>query len=116
MTIGRSISFARNNNKDFSNPCCKPITEVLQKYEFEVFQDSIDLRKSINTYARLRNALFHNGQLEKTIRINKNTVNIKLSDYYYNLYKLVGLLILKYIDFDDGHINWNGWLDRNIIK
>lgn len=109
-------SLARTYNNDFENSCCKPITLFLQKYDFDVCQESIDLRKSISTYTHLRNALFHNGKLEISIMKNKNIVNLKITDYYYLLYKLVALLVLKYIQFDDEHINWNGWLERNILR
>ncbi|PDO51829.1 hypothetical protein AWE29_22630, partial [Escherichia coli] len=36
---------------------------------------------------------------------------IKLSDYYSNLNLLLPLVLMKYIGFDDGLINWDSWID-----
>jgi hypothetical protein len=29
---------------------------------------------------------------------------------------LVGLVVIKATDFDDGHLNWNAWIDRQLFK
>ena len=70
----------------------------------------------MSTYAHLRNALFHNAQLEARININGQMTSLKLLDYYAELLLLVSLVVFKAAPFDDGHINWNSWIDRQPFK
>ncbi|EJL7824865.1 hypothetical protein NM004_004512 [Vibrio parahaemolyticus] len=108
-------SFCRAILDDYkSKNCVTPITRVLVGYGFDVKQENLDSHyKSVMTYVHLRNALFHNGQLEKT---TKNGDTFKLTDYFSPLCRLLPLVLIKFIEFDDGYLNWNCWLDRQPFK
>lgn len=104
-------SFCRAILNDYdSKNCATPITRVLTNYGFDVKQENPhSLCKSIMTYVHLRNALFHNGQFEKVL---KNGDKFNLTDYFSPFCRLLPLVLIKYIGFDDGYINWNSWIDR----
>lgn len=83
------------------------------KYGFDVVQDDPSRPiHSLQNYARLRNALFHKGALEVEIPAKKGKTKLKLTDFDERMRLLVPDVILKVLGFDDGHINWNRWLDR----
>ena len=108
MTKGR---LAKNS----SEPICK----LLTSYGYDVRQEmknSDDNRKAVATYTLLRNALFHNSEFTATTNVNGTEVELKLFDYLSNISQLVALVILKAVDFDDGHINWNSWIDHMPFK
>jgi len=111
-------SLSRYHLGDYSSKnASTPIAEFLKSYSFDISQDNVkNLTQSVSTYTHLRNALFHNGKLECELNINGTHTKLRMSEYYANLCMLVPLAILKYIDFDDGHINWNSWLDRMPFK
>jgi hypothetical protein len=89
-----------------------PIARLLVSYGFDLaVERPTDPRRSVSTYTHLRNALFHNGDLEATINVNGQAVTLKLLDFYANFLLLVSLVVFKAISFDDGHINWNRWID-----
>ena len=75
-----------------------------------------NLKKAVSTYTHLRNALFHNSQFTTTINVNGAETELKLFDYLFNISQLVVLVIMKAVEFDDGHINWNSWIDRQAFK
>lgn len=100
---------------DYGRNASRPIAKYLKNHNFDVKQDNYaDLKKGISNYTELRNALFHNGKTETTLKIDNRT--IKLVDFHDELWRLLPFALIKYIGFDDGHINWNGWLDRNYFK
>ena len=66
----------------------------------------------MQTYAHLRNALFHQGKFEKRINENVCEVVLKLTDYDDEWRRLIPDVLLKVLGFDDGLINWKRWLDR----
>ena len=100
-------------NKNSSAPICK----LLSGYGFDVqIERPSDLHRAVSTYTHLRNALFHNSEFKKTIDVNGTEVELKLCDYLFNISKLVALVVLKAVDFDDNHINWNSWIDRQPFK
>lgn len=71
-----------------------------------------DLKRSTDTYARLRNALFHMSDYEATRRLKDGTVvRYKLFDYYSNFRILVSFVVLKATEFDDPQMNWDGWIN-----
>ncbi|WP_425666981.1 hypothetical protein ACPUEJ_20030 [Vibrio tubiashii] len=108
-------SFCRAIENDYSSKnSAEPITRVLKNYGFDIEQESLsEPKKSVMTYVHLRNALFHNGKLEKKVNTpSGGVVTYTQSQYYSTFSRLVPLLLLKYTGFDDGHINWNSWLDR----
>ena len=94
-----------------------PICTALTQLGFDVSQDRPnDLVRAVSTYAQLRNALFHNSELETEVNINGNLVELKVIDYIFHISQLVALSVLKVVGFDDGHINWNSWVDRQPFK
>ncbi|MAR73479.1 MULTISPECIES: hypothetical protein [unclassified Halomonas] len=111
-------SLARFHLDDYkSSNCSTPIAKFLKPYGFDISQDNVDsMAKAVSTYARIRNALFHNGKLECEVNINGRMKKIDIFDYYSQFSMLIPLVLIKYIGFDDGHINWNCWLDRMPFK
>jgi hypothetical protein len=107
----------RNNNE--------PIYTFLRDYKFgverKVNKDKMadpktmdeEIKRSIPTYERLRGAIFHNSKV-KDIAMHGTKVNV--ADYLFNISQLVALVILKVVEFDDGHINWDSWIDRQPFK
>jgi hypothetical protein len=107
---------ARLNDRT-SRDSSQPICTLLQQFGFDVaIQRPSDLPRAISTYTHLRNSLFHNGELENVVKINNVDVEIKVTEYFYHLLQMVTLVVLKAVDFDDGHINWNSWIDRQPFK
>lgn len=107
-------SYARAvvNDRDNRNSSV-PIYNLLIKYGFDVYiERPNDLHRAISTYTHLRNALFHNSALKATVNINGKLTLLSMYDYLFNFSHLVSLVILKAINFDDGHINWDSWIDR----
>ena len=77
-------------------------------YDFSPSQ----LKRSMDTYVRLRNKLFHNSAFEATCKNNKGiTTTYKLVDYYAHFTILMSLVVLKATDFDDGYIDWDAWIN-----
>lgn len=110
-------SHARAVTHDRDSGASVPICKLLKAYGFDVQIDRPnDLHRAVSTYTHLRNALFHNGEFEKSINLNGGYVEHKLFDYIFNFSQLVALVILKAAEFDDGHINWNSWIDRMSFK
>ena len=72
--------------------------------------------RSMDSYARLRNALFHNSNFEARRSHRGSSLTYRLEQYISPFRILVDLVVLKATDFDDGHINWNAWLDRQLFK
>jgi len=97
---------------------CPPIlVKTLKPYGFDVVEhDPSDPFRSMSTYARLRNALFHNASREWTGTENGRNVSLTMSEHLNGLQTLVALTTVKVAGFDDGHINWNSWLDRMAFK
>lgn len=94
-----------------------PITKLLRDYGFEVqVECPTELTKAISTYTHLRNALFHTAELETVVNMNGKPVTLRVRDFYSNLLLLTSLVVFKAIAFDDGHINWNSWIDRQPFK
>ena len=75
-----------------------------------------DLKRAFSSYAHVRNALFHNSELKVDKNINGIIVEFKLTDYFSNFRQLIALVILKIVEFDDAHINWNSWIDFQPFK
>lgn len=75
-----------------------------------------DLKRSMDSYARLRNALFHNGKFEAVRRADDIQLHYKLIDYLSHFSFLVALTVIKATEFDDSHINWDAWIDMQLFK
>ncbi|WP_318370184.1 hypothetical protein [Enterobacter sp.] len=108
-------SLCRAIEDDYTSKCvATPISRVLTKYGFDFKQENPkDFKKSVMTYVHLRNELFHNGSLRAE---TKSGDIFEMKDYYVFLHRLMPLVLIKYIGFDDGRINWNSWLDRMHFK
>jgi hypothetical protein len=110
-----SLSRAVLNND--SRNASEPIAIFLQPYGFNIVQDNPnDLFRSVSTYTHLRNALFHEGNFEKEVNINGSLIKLELSKFYSAFRGLLPLVMMRYIGFDDDHINWNSWIDRMAFK
>ena len=107
-------SYARSTlNEPSARNSSEPIFRLLRSYSFDVrIEWPSDLKRAVSTYTHIRNALFHNSELETTRNVNGVIVEFKLTDYLFDISQLVVLVVLKAVDFDDGHINWNSWIDR----
>lgn len=111
-------AFCRASQGDFKTKNASvPITKQLKSYGFNVFQDNpAELSRSISTYLHIRNALFHQGDFTATVNINNDTISLNCSQHLFNLSMLCSLTIMKAIGFDDGHTNWDCWIDRQLHK
>jgi hypothetical protein len=104
---------ARINGSDFRSNFPPVAASFLQKLGFDVVEDDSSRRaNSATTYARLRNALFHNGKFQAQFIENGSPVVLNLLDFEDYLNRLVPDVLLKVLGFDDGYINWKRWLDR----
>lgn len=98
-------------------PVAKLISNLLNHYGFSVRQDnSHDRHLGMQTYAHLRNSLFHNGEFEKSFNENGNIITLKLNDYADYLRILVPDVLLRILGYDNDNVNWNRWLDRMPFK
>lgn len=111
-------SYARAVLNDRSNRnSSTPICVLLQRFGFDVSEERpSDLPRAISTYTHLRNSLFHNSEFDTNVNLNGTIVELKVIDYFFNLLQLVTLVVFKAVEFDDGHINWNSWIDRQPFK
>lgn len=108
--------FARGLEGVTSGSTPQVIVKMLRRYGFEVAEKHAELVRSIKAYEVLRNALFHNVHLEAVWRTGGEEHILMVSDYMYHLRVLVRLVVLKAVDFYDGRINWNSWIDRMAFK
>ena len=100
---------------DRSKNAAIPITKQLKSYGFKVFQDNTaELSRSISTYLHIRNVLFHQGDFTANVNINNGMVELNCSNHLFNLSMLCSLTVMKAIGFDDGHTNWDCWIDRQL--
>jgi hypothetical protein len=111
-------SFARAVRSDAtSRNSSVPIYELLKTYGFDVYlENPANLPRAISTYTHIRNSLFHNGEFQTTVRLNHLHVELKATEYLFNLSMLVSLTVFKAVGFDDGHVNWNAWIDRQLLQ
>lgn len=109
-------SFARATLGDTTTRnAAKPIHRLLSSYGLSVLLDEpTNLPRSIATYTRLRNSLFHNSEFKAIVRMGGVDVQLDASSYLFHLSMLVSLTIMKAIGFDDGHTNWDAWIDRQL--
>ena len=108
---------ARTCCQDYNRNFAEVSAKFLKCYGFNVTQDDRNSRHlGMQTYAHLRNALFHNGQYEKTVQENNNVITLKLNDYADYLGRLMPDVLLKVMNYDDEHIYWTRWLDGMPFK
>ncbi|MFM2476655.1 hypothetical protein [Celerinatantimonas sp. MCCC 1A17872] len=112
-------SLCRHIEDDEKSSAEEVIYRVLnKKYGFDIKQaNPVHLNKGVSTYCAIRNALIHNQKFQTKLYMGNGIIkNIKASDYVNYFYLLVPLVLLKFIGFDDTHINWEQWLNRRAFK
>lgn len=112
---------ARTDSRDYKEKnVAKILTPFLTKHGFNVKQNCPKSReRSMQTYAHLRNALFHNGEWKTTFNENDIDVTLNIADYAVLLERLVADVLLRLLGYNDPSINWDRWIDRqpfNAIK
>jgi hypothetical protein len=117
LLISGLEAFARGMQSDYKNSAEVPVARTLQGYGFGIHQHKPkDLPRSVSTYFHLRNALFHQGDFSTTIQLGADSVTVSCGEYLSRLKMLVSLTVLKAVGFDDGHTNWDCWIDRQLHK
>lgn len=118
LLISGLESFCRASQGDYtSKNAAIPIAKQLRTYGFNVFQDKpSELSRSISTYLHIRNTLFHQGDFTAVVKINDTTLELNCSEYLFSLSMLCSLTVMKAIGFDDGHTNWDCWIDHQLLK
>jgi hypothetical protein len=109
-------AFARHSLKDFtSKNAATPVVKLLKGYGFRAFvEHPAEPARAISTFFHIRNALFHKGEFAATVQTNGSQATYGANEYFFNLSMLVSLTCVKAIGFDDGHINWDCWIDRQL--
>lgn len=89
------------------------IARRLRQMGFNIYSyEQSDLARSADSYARLRNALFHNSSLHATRKCDGGSVTkYSLRDYYGHFRILVSLVVLKGIGFEHPSIQWDSWIN-----
>lgn len=111
-------AIARHSLQDF-RPTKTPkiITDFLESHGFDVKKNEHPhAQRNIFHYCKLRHALFHNGVYKALLDESDPESVIYLEDYLSNLNRLLPLVFMKILNFDDGYINWDSWMDRQPFK
>jgi hypothetical protein len=105
---------ARTHAGDFvTKNVAELVAPFLQAHGFHLVQHNSNRRElGVQTYAHLRNSLFHDGRFEASPPENQSTVTLRLVDYEHYLRDLVPDVLLRVLGYNDPNINWNRWLDR----
>jgi hypothetical protein len=115
LLISGLEAFARASLNDYASKASLPITQLLSSYGFRIYEDNPrELARAMTTYLHLRNALFHQGEFSRTVQIDNDQITLDCSAHLYNLSMLVSLTCMKAVGFDDGHTNWDCWIDRQL--
>jgi len=111
-------AFCLTHMNDFATKnASEGMVRSLRTFGFDVEQDVLSRpERSIANFLHLRNALFHDGRFTKTIRLDGSERILNCSDYLFRLSMLVSLTVMKAVGFDDGHTNWDCWIDRQLLK
>lgn len=106
-------AFARSAQKDFGSNAAAPIARELARLGFHVYENRPqDLPRSMSTYLHIRNAIFHNGELAKSVRLNDVDVTLESAEYLFHLQMLLCLTVMRALGFEDRHRNWDSWIDH----
>lgn len=111
-------TYVRTSLNDFKS---KEVAVLLHRHlltlGFNVFNfKEHQLERSMDTYARLRNALFHSSKFEAHRKVGDSVHTYQLTEFIAYFRILVDLVVVKATDFDDGHLNWDAWVDRQLLK
>ncbi|WP_213955301.1 MULTISPECIES: hypothetical protein [unclassified Variovorax] len=105
-------AYARKVQNHVGSNAVKPIVAMLKAHGFDVCaHDQKNHARSMTTYWGIRNAIFHNGELAGTVRVDNVHATLPSEEYLYHLQMLVCLTIMKAIGFEDAHRNWDCWID-----
>lgn len=112
-------ALARDRLKNRNPGIADILTKYLKGHGFDVHKANLQcLERSMDSYTKVRDTLFHNGGFEeiKTITDEKSgiekSVLFRINDYYDKIKRLLPLVLMKEIGFDDGKINWDSWITR----
>lgn len=102
----------RTPNESDSTDIAVLITRRLRQLGFDIHSyRPNDLKRSADSYDRLRNALFHNSAMATTRKSkNGSVVAYNLVDYYAHFMILVGLVVLKGSGFEHPGFHWDTWI------
>ena len=104
---------ARSCLGDSASPAAGVLARYLKNLDFRIKQtDHASPERATETYCHLRNAHFHNGEYSKVVNENGASRTYRLTDYAGKLDLLNSLALMKEARFDDGHTNWDSWIDR----
>lgn len=106
-------TFVRRTMKSSKNEeIAKVISTCLSELGFNIFTyDKSNLKRSADSYARLRHALFHDSAWQTTRKADDGSVIVyNLVDYYANFLILVNLVVLKGAGFDHPDFHWDTWI------
>lgn len=106
-------TFVREKTNDKDTPVSLLASRFLsENYGFNVESNSdCDLKRTFQSYTHVRNALFHNSELQIEKKNSRaEMIAFKLNDYFPHFRLLIQLVILKIVEFDDGYINWDRWI------
>lgn len=110
-------AYARAVTGNRKGAAAVPIYKVLTDFGFRVEEKLTgDLKRSIQAYAHLRNALFHNSEFQRVVPIGGQPVELRLLEYVSTFAMLAPLVAIRALGFDDGEINWDSWIDRQPFK
>ena len=95
----------------------KLLNQRLRAMDFNVYAFSASQpARSMNTYVSLRDELFHNSAFEATSKSGGIAKTYSLTEYFGHFAILMSLVVIKATEFDDGHLNWDAWFDRQLFK
>ena len=106
-------AMARSSLGDRTSKAPPVLAKYLRSLGFTISQTDHTLpERATETYCHLRNAHFHNGEYSKVVDENGTSRTYRLTDYANKLDSLNSLTLMKETGFDDGHTNWDSWVDR----
>ncbi len=104
-------------NGAMASDTARLLAQRLRAMDFDVHAFSASQAvRSMKTYVRLRDALFHNSDFEATSESGGIAKIYRLTEYFDRFAILMSLVVIKATEFDDGHLNWDAWFDRQLFK
>jgi hypothetical protein len=90
-----------------------PIAAQLRTLGFNILADNVsDPIRAVRTYSTLRNALFHEAELNSEVKGNHPPAPVSMSDFYSPFSTLVLFATLRAAGVNDGRVNWDGWVTK----
>jgi hypothetical protein len=86
-----------------------PIAAQLSALGFNVSEENTsEPIRAVRTYSTLRNALFHEAELNG----QASGSPVTMADFYVPFCTLVLFVTLRAADVSEGHLNWDGWVTK----